>query len=452
MKLAILGGDEEVMRVARHAADGGSHAIVAVCASSAWRRRLAPFAPRAVAHDDWESLIATNEVDAVVLGRDREPFDGPDCLRKLVQAAVPILATHPVGDPLLALELDMIRVERHGPLVIQFPGCRHPALPELAEWIATADRSPIGAIDQVVIERALSKRERSDVIFQLTRDVELVRTLIGSVSKVSAMGPAADAEAWGNLSVQLAGAGAVLARWSVEPTSAAISARLTLVGARGRAVLTMPEDDAAWSLEVRRDNGQTSTQTWPDWNSAESALAALEAANNGVEPTPDWPAVCRDLEVADTVELSLRRGRMIELHHGSVTEEDTFKGVMSALGCLLLMVIPFVLVIAAVFDGIQSTREDRGALNRDRTAATAIDAQAAGASRSTSDATGRAGSSATGRHSTESSDDMPAAGGSPTATRRPLWLYLIILPVLLFLALQSLRLVFLGRRPRQAGS
>ena len=435
MKLAILGGDDEVLCVARIAASSREHAIVAVCASPAWRDRLAPFVPHAVWHDDWESLIATNEVDAVILGRDREPFDGPDCLRKLVQAAVPLLATHPVGDPLLALELDMIRVERRGPMVVQFPGCRHPALPFLAHWISDPDGSPIGGIDQLVLERALPRRERADVVFQLARDAELVRVLIGSVSKVNAMGPAADALVWGNLSVQLAGSGPTLARWSVEPTSGATSAQLTLIGAKGRAVLTIVEDAAAWSLEVRCEGGQTTSQTWPEWNAARAALDALDAARTGATPVPDWPDVCRDLEVADTVELSLRRGRLIELHHSSVTEEDTFKGVMSAVGCLVLMVIPLVLVIAAVFDGIRSTRDDRGARGRDGVAATATDTGA-------SNDSGSAGAT-----KSATSGDARATSGSSMAKRLPVWLYLIILPVLLFLALQSFRLVFPRRRP-----
>lgn len=418
MKLAILGGDDDVLRLVRYLAEEDAHQVVAVCASKAWRERLTPSVHGAVWNDDWESLIASNEVDAVVIGRDHEPFDGGECLRKLVQASVPLLVTHPVGDPLLALELDMIRAERNSQIVIQFSGCRHPALAQLRGWIESPSESPIGAIDQVVLERALPRRERADVIFQLARDTEYVRSLLGSVSKVNAMGPAADSEVWNNLSVQLAGNGPVLARWSVEPTTGTTHAKLTLIGANGRATLELPDDDAAWSLEVKGVEGAVTRATWADWNAPATALNMLEAALGGAEPTPSWPAVCRDLEVADTVELSLRRGRMIELHHSTVTEEDTFKGIMSAAGCLMLMLIPLVLVAAAMFDGIQSTREDRAAK------VVAVDPN---------------GSSSAMTAETQRGGESPA---------RPIWIYVVIVPVLLFLGLQGLRLVFPSRRPR----
>jgi hypothetical protein len=52
------------------------------------------------------------------------------------------------------------------------------------------------------------------------------------------------------------------------------------------------------------------------------------------------------MELADAVEHSLQRGRTIELHYDTPSEHSTFKGIMSGVGCLLLIVGLVVLVIA----------------------------------------------------------------------------------------------------------
>ena len=51
------------------------------------------------------------------------------------------------------------------------------------------------------------------------------------------------------------------------------------------------------------------------------------------------------MELADTIEISLRRGRMIDVHHQQLTEQMAFKGTMSALGCGVLMILPPLLLL-----------------------------------------------------------------------------------------------------------
>jgi hypothetical protein len=52
------------------------------------------------------------------------------------------------------------------------------------------------------------------------------------------------------------------------------------------------------------------------------------------------------MELTDTIEISLRRGRMIDVHPQQLTEELAFKGAMSALGCgVLIAVVPLLLFI-----------------------------------------------------------------------------------------------------------
>ncbi|MFO0869494.1 MAG: hypothetical protein U0935_11230 [Pirellulales bacterium] len=422
MKLAFLGYDADAERVARAAVAGTEHQVVALWGDDAAAEALRALAPSVSRLPDWESLVAAPGIDAVVVGRRREA--GGEPLKKLVQEGVPLLVIHPLGDPLLALELDMIRRDGQGPIVTCFPGAGHPALGQLREWIEQGADGPLGPVEQCVLVRALAERGRETVLFQLARDVESLRSLIGSINRVNATGPAADAEAWSNLSVTLSGPGMVVARWSVEPVSAGAAATLTVIGQRGRATLELADDWSRWKLVMSwspdvRDH-------WPSGSAEEDALAQLERARQGAVCEPNWSAVCRDLEVADTVELSLRRGRLIELHHEQVTEEDTFKGVMAALGCLLLLGVPLVLLAAALIDGV--TYRSRVAELR--------------AAASSSDAPPGA--------TAQSGGNREEVAGGAVDGRRPLWPWFLLAPFVLFLLLQLLKLVFARPPARSA--
>jgi hypothetical protein len=53
------------------------------------------------------------------------------------------------------------------------------------------------------------------------------------------------------------------------------------------------------------------------------------------------------MELTDSIEISLRRGRMIDVHHQQLTEHLAFKGTMAAAGCgLLFFLVPLVLAIS----------------------------------------------------------------------------------------------------------
>jgi len=425
MRFALLGCDDDMARLVARAVRDRWHTVVAARVEPIWRERLASILPNCEWLDGWESLLAEDRVDAVLVGHERVAGDSTEALKKLVQAGVPILATHPLGDPLLALELEMIRSDGRGPIVAHYPGCRHPAVAQLAPWVRGGDSSPLGKVEQVVLERSLADRERRAVTSQLARDADLLRELLGKVTQVNAMGPSPDAEVWSNLSVQLAGRPAKsdgtqpagdgpLARWSVEPVVGSPQGKLTLIGSRGRVTLSMPADPSAWKLDVSGANVPAESLgavAWPEWDGDAAALEMLaKSISDPAAVSPSWPAICRDLEVADTVELSLRRGRLIELHHDTVTEEDTFKGVMSAVGCLLLLIVPMVLLGAAILDGLRVA--SRGV--------------------TPSGAAGGAG--------------LAAETSTPG---RPWWPFFLVAPLLVFLLLQALRIVA-RRSPRVA--
>ncbi len=60
-----------------------------------------------------------------------------------------------------------------------------------------------------------------------------------------------------------------------------------------------------------------------------------------------WEDACRSVELSDSVESSYRRGKTISLYHEQHSEEETFKSMMAAGGCLalLLTLVAFPLLV-----------------------------------------------------------------------------------------------------------
>ena len=70
------------------------------------------------------------------------------------------------------------------------------------------------------------------------------------------------------------------------------------------------------------------------------------------EAGPDWTEAIRDIELAEAIPRSLVRGRTIEVQHEQPTEEGTFKGLMTSLGCGLLLIGLGVIVVLAMLDAV----------------------------------------------------------------------------------------------------
>lgn len=425
MRVAFLGCDADVVMLARALSLDARFELTEAFVDGPWREQLAPLCEHTHASGDWPALLGPVSIDVLVVGRERGDAAGPDPLRRLTQLGMPVVLPHPVGGPLLALELDMIRRDSGAPLIPFYPGCRHPLLAELRAAVAAKNSASVGEVEQLVFERALSDRSREAVATQLAQDIGLIQAVLGPLNKVAAQGPPPESDSWNNLNVQLSGETTVLARWSVEPVADADRGRVTLIGSRGRLTVELPERAKPWRLRTNQSDNANESHDEDGFEQRAEAERAVEAiaailanvsargsgSSGQAEPTgpiakagpiestgPAWPAVCRELELADAVEVSLRKRRTIELHHETVTEEDTFKGLMSAVGCLLVLLVPLVLIGAAIVEGL------------------------------------------TAEPSTTVSGE-PLATPEPHAFRR-FWPLLIAIPLVFFLLLQTLKFVF----------
>jgi hypothetical protein len=297
---------------------------------------------------EWEAVLDHAIADAVIVGSGTSNEDQRvERLRRLAADGIATLTTYPLSSSVLPyFELDMIRQEVGG-VWRHFNRLIEPvALAQIATWLRDGHPS-IGTIGQLAWQRPLAGGDEDAVFALLARDAEVVLQLVGQVRKVSAMGPQDAGDQFASLNVQMSCANDVTVTWSAAPAANAGDARLALVGERGRVELVVPDDPSgARGWEV------VAEETTAPLAAARSAIDELAAAVDAVQaPTDghtDWEHATRAMEIVDSVQLSLQRGRTVEILHQKLTEQLAFRGVMSAFGCGLLLLGMLVLLVAGV--------------------------------------------------------------------------------------------------------
>jgi predicted dehydrogenase len=350
MKLAVLGTDPDILALVNAALAAGHSVVWLGDVRSEDRPALERLLPRLRESADWESLLDHRLVDAVLVGRGTASEAlRAEQLKRLVADIMPVLAVHPLGTSVLVYyELDMARHEVHGVLRHYSPLAGTPAVAQLVEWVQAGSGS-IGTVHQLVCQRYLADCGRESVIRHLARDVEVLRAVAGGVRTVSAVGPPSEDASYASLQVQMTGPGAATLRWAVAPTTAGLPrAELTLLGERGTATLELPSNDGRLATDI---SGTTETISTPPFDAPREAIDALAAAlaANGTEQSKaasTWQNATAAMEIVDTIELSLQKGRTIEVHQQRLTEQLAFRGTMAAFGCGLLLLM-FVALVAA---------------------------------------------------------------------------------------------------------
>jgi len=354
MKLAILGTDPDVFALASAARVAGHELVWLGDVRSEDLPALERLLPELRVSADWESLLDHKLVDAVLVGRgSADEALRAEQVKRLVADVMPVLAVHPVGTSVLVYyELDMARHEVHGVLRHYSPLAGSPTVAELADWVQ-AGSGPIGTVHQVIFQRYLQDCGRESVIRHLVRDVEVLWAAAGAARTVSAVGPQMADASYASLQVQMTGPGAATLRWALTPTSErSPRGELTLVGERGTATLGL--STAEWLLTTNID-GETETASTPPFDPPRAAIDELAAAiaANGTEKSEaasTWRAATAAMEIVDTIELRLQKGRTIEVHQQRLTERLAFRGTMAAFGCGLLL-LTLVVLVAAGFVG-----------------------------------------------------------------------------------------------------
>jgi hypothetical protein len=371
MKFAVLGTDEDILRLVAAAIAQGHEIAWLGDVRTVDATRIRQLLPQSVDHAArWEMLLDRGIADAVFVGRGNAGDElRTERLKRLATEQVPLLTVHPVCSSVLTYyELDMIRRETGGILRHFNPVAGHPVLAELTSWVR--DGHPgIGPVRQVASERRVGDAAGENVLAYLARDVELLATIAGDTRRVSAIGPRADDVSFASLQVQMTSDGPASLRWSVgSPAGVGNGLLVKLVGERGTVTMNVQDGGVdgreAWQLETSSEGRQQQERLAPH-NAPLHAIQGLIAAVSAAEAERQsasgstWDAATRAMEVVDAVELSLEKGRTIDVFQQQLTERLAFRGTMSALGCGLLLLGFLVVLIVTLIGGIEGAAGQR---------------------------------------------------------------------------------------------
>jgi myo-inositol 2-dehydrogenase/D-chiro-inositol 1-dehydrogenase len=370
----MLGVDDNTLALAAAAMRGGHDQIVMIDGLAARAGEAAKLAPQALLFTEWEVLLGASGFEAILLAAD-EPALRVEQLRRLtqLQRGIAVLVSHPLSMSMLEYyELEMIRQETAAVVQPYLPARWHPAVAKLQSLIENGNDSPFGAVEQIVFQRNLSSRDRQNVLRQFARDADILQQLAGQATQLHAFAssgalarttaipvapPQSSQESRNQTSpgdlrdlvVQLNCDRGLICRWNVSPKTDQAEATLTVVGLHGVANLHITDEGRPWRLEIQSTSDST-VYDYPNWNPAAAALAKLNEAHQSlVEMPPTLAEAARTVELVETIDRSLARGRTIDLHHEEFTDIGTFKGTMTSVGCGLLVAgLALVVLVALV--------------------------------------------------------------------------------------------------------
>jgi hypothetical protein len=234
-------------------------------------------------------------------------------------------------------EVDMSRTEGEALLQYYNPLREAPALAATADWLV-AGHPRFGRVEQIAATRTLTDRSRETVLRRFAADVDLLGHVAGKLNRIGAHASSGAVADYSALSVQLLGASELPVRWNVEPPADAVGLALHVICERGRETIWFDANGLVNQSPVA------------------AASAAIERFARAIEAedaaASTWLRALRAMELTDSIEISLRRGRMIDVHDQQLTEQLAFKGTMAAFGCGVLLVIVPVMLLAGWIAGL----------------------------------------------------------------------------------------------------
>lgn len=350
MKFALFGADEESLSLAQAAVQAGHEVVWAGDVAVARDGWDLPWLPAEDLADQWEALLDHHTCAGVMVGRGLSPPEvRTDQLNQLIKNGIAVLATFPLVDSVLSFyEIDMVRCESKAVLHHFNPLAQPlPAFLQCARWVA--DGHPqLGQVEQIIWHRPLVQRTREQALWHFARDVELLGQVAGRLNRLGALGSPDEEATYAGLSVQLLGQSKIPVRWEVGPAQQSVLPRLMLVAENGTLNVEFNETGQPICFAVDQ-------QTEPIEPIDPYAMALnhfIEAIEGREQATSTWPSALHAMELADTIEISLRRGRMIDVHDQQLSEDLAFKGTMSAAGCGILMILPPLLLVGGWLAGL----------------------------------------------------------------------------------------------------
>jgi hypothetical protein len=351
--------------------------------------------------DAWEQLLHDPLSEAVFVGHDLgtdlstgkenrgeaaaglPPADHSERLKRLAQAAVPLVAGFPACDTLDGFQLQMIQQDTRGVIVPYFPGLYSPLAAYIRDWGRNPENNRLGALQQISVQRFSQATSHEQMLLAFARDATLIRRSFGKIERISALRPlpsgSADANDWSGVSVQMSDANGRVAQWTLwrdsprgDPNQVA---EFFFQGSHGRMVAECRKDrpfhliatsfpsDKEPPDDIPADRIPGNPVSLESLDDLEFAAVRARLADPSLA-LEEWDNACRSMELADAIATSVRRGKTIQLFHEEHSELSTFKSVMAAGGCLSLLAILGLIPLLVVMDRVVPGLADHPNLRR----------------------------------------------------------------------------------------
>ncbi|MEX0791805.1 MAG: hypothetical protein WD045_01620 [Pirellulaceae bacterium] len=339
MRFGLLGSDPATLDLLR---EGVGHSLIGFYDADHHAETILNLFPSASRLSQWESMLSTSNIDGVVVAANWRNAERENQLRKLVQEQIPLLMVVPACEGIVSLEMEMIQRDTRCPIVPYAPGPDTEVVAWLRKWLGEDESR---RCEQIQIQRGLLNRNTTGVLDWLARDIEVARHLSGEITRVSATGGNFEQDDYQRLAVHLEHRSGVPTRWLNEP-AARDSVRFEVVTSAGKAILAWDAKNGtiAELPDQRRfeipSNQQNKIRAWQTF-----ARAVGQPASD--DNLKVYSGATHSLEVLDATLYSVKRKRTIEMREDVVSEQATFKALMAAGGCFMLMWAFFILMLAA---------------------------------------------------------------------------------------------------------
>ncbi len=383
MRFALLGDHPDGLNLARAVASSAPHELRIYSGPAAGLQHLERhgLAPRVVA--DLEEVLADAELDAVIVAGS--PALRPVQLRRALQSECHVLCVHPSdASPNLACEAAMIQADTNRVLLPILPMTLHPGVVRFAELMRTGPAPRMLEMEIWSTEEALLDADKPAL-----PGWDVLRYVGGEVGEIFLH--ASDAELRLGVPLLLSGrfVSGMVFQATYLPNQAEARWRMSIVTTTGRASLAFPHGwpgpaQLAWTGDKEEDR----VEAWEQFHPFAALLERFEQAVDLAvikKPMPGQPAAealtktpstlgwldeIRAVELDDAARRSARYGRSSTLDLQEATEEASFKGTMTLVGCSLIWLALIALILAvwipwlawlilpvlAVFLGLQALR------------------------------------------------------------------------------------------------
>ena len=363
MRFALLGDHPDGLDLARALIASARHTLHAYGGPQESRVRIEQLGVKPAYYRDLEDLLADPDIEAVIIAT---PIgQRPAHLRRALQSERHVLCVHPADpSPDVAYECAMIQADTNCVLLPMLPIALHPAIARFAELTRTTSAGQVLELEIASTEQVLLDADGVNPKASLP-GWDVLRRVAGEIDAVYVQ--TRQSELTKNEPILCTGKflSGLLLRAMLLPNQNSPRWQIALVTPTGRITLAFPD---GWPgparLEYTDAEGQLQNETWDAHSPWEPLIRRFEDASvaaRNLKPHPGqidsasftnspallgWQDELRALELDDTARRCVVYGRVGTLDHQEATEEASFKGTMTLVGCSLIWLTVVVLILA----------------------------------------------------------------------------------------------------------